>query len=131
MRLSERATDVAMQVQGIVRGYVKEYGWKPGLDRFARQIGVSWRRARSFHAGDAGRIDASEYLNALEARGTLARAKVVRLNHELSILQQQGALNAMDQVPLPDAHGAPLLPVVGDVGPLGGSPGPSIKTVTG
>ena len=94
MRAARRAADVAATVQDIVRRYTEEFGYRTGLDKFARLVGVTPRRARSLYQGDAQRIDAAEYLSALDAEGTLNRARRERLRAELSELER-GHLDAV------------------------------------
>ncbi|UPY35510.1 hypothetical protein [Sediminicoccus sp. KRV36] len=87
MRLSEFATNVAQSTQAAVLDFIAEHGRAHGLHEFARAVGVSERRARSLAEGNAGRIDACEYLAAQQARAALLRARISRAQHNLNLIE--------------------------------------------
>lgn len=81
------AEDVAREVRDWVSEYVRDFGFKGGLWRFARATGLGVRRARGLYSGEARRIEAHEYLRAHEARATLRREQLARLRAELTRLE--------------------------------------------
>ena len=93
MRLSEFATNVARSTQDAVLDFCAEYGRAPGLHEFARAVGVSDRRARSLAEGTAGRIDACEYLAAMQARASLLRSRIQRAQHNLQMIEAAHGLD--------------------------------------
>lgn len=94
MKLAGFAADAAQQVREVVRGYVREHGYKRGLHLFARAVGCTERRARAIHSDEPGvKLDAAEYLAALEARGALNRHRTARLRLELEQLERQEAVD--------------------------------------
>lgn len=78
MKLSDLATNVARSTQAAVKKWITEHGRERGLAMFARNIGITERRARSLAEGTAGRIDAAEYIAAQQARAEILRRRIAR-----------------------------------------------------
>lgn len=120
MRLSKLDTFVAQSTQECVLDFVTEHGRKRGLALFAQKVGVTERRARSFAEGTAGRIDASEFLAAQQARAEILRLRIARAQHQLHQIEvTHGAAMEPAAQMATEGHGLGAWPGRGDL-PFGG-----------
>lgn len=87
MKLRDRAKNLSRDVQDVVREFVRDLGRERGLHAFARQTGVSPRRARTLYEGRSLSVRAEEFFAAVDARAAHARVRAARLRLELAHLE--------------------------------------------